>query len=155
MHALHSFIYRYIGDHHFGILATRLLRSSPKVVPNTRPSSSAGFSELGIVDDVTGLVVKSHIKLSVIGGTTCAEVAAIVNPITGHTLVMASDNQFYGPVHLDAVDLWTGTIVRVITIPGAVEYNGLPTMAVDVPTHHVFVASPIDNTVTMFDGTQL
>lgn len=121
------------------------------------PDNRTGYgpSVLNLVDDVTGRVVRSGIQLSKGPVTNLALAAAIVNPLTGHAIVSTADDWSYGPVHLDTVDLQTGKILRVIPIPGAPGFGGVPTLVVDTPTRHVFPANPIDKTVRMYDGTKL
>jgi hypothetical protein len=129
-------------------------RSGRAVLFNTPYNlNSFGPATLTIMDDVTGRVVGKRIVVAKTGGYD-TEAAATINPLTGHALVLVAVDNFVGPQHLVVVDLHTGAKLRDIPVAGAPNH-GQPGIVVDAPTHHVFVANPSLNSVTMLDEAKL
>jgi DNA-binding beta-propeller fold protein YncE len=108
-------------------------------------------SSYSIIDEVSGHEVGG--TLSLMGTNPIAALAdAAINPTTRHVVVTTSDNPLSGPVHLDVIDLYSGKILRVIRMPST---PGVPILAVDAPTRHVFLANRMNNTITIYDGAKL
>ncbi|MDB5058731.1 MAG: hypothetical protein JWO59_2203 [Chloroflexi bacterium] len=125
---------------------------------------SSGPSFVSIVDVVTGREL-GYGQLSLGGSALHSAATAVINPATRHALVLAEDDIFAGPIHLDVLDLNTGKILRVIRLPGSSGYAPGLDIVVDVPTRRVFVATTNEtvvgpdfvdhSTLTVFDGTKL
>jgi hypothetical protein len=62
--------------------------------------------------------------------------------------------QFQGPIELEVEDLRTGKLLAAPSLAGETDYV-TPGIVVDVPTHHVLLTDPSENSVAIFDATKL
>jgi DNA-binding beta-propeller fold protein YncE len=106
------------------------------------------------LDDATG---QATAGVSVAALSACSGVGATVNPLTGHALLVQAvgGDDGLGATSLLVENLHTGAQLAALSLPGVREENQVPSVVVDAPTRHVFVASPAAQSIFIYDATKL
>jgi hypothetical protein len=139
----------------FGPMVGHLLvadeRSERSVVFVSGNVNSPLPAYLTVLNITTGAI---SVTFQLGGGGATAQATAIVNPVTGHSLVIWENDEIIGPTRLAIVDLRTGKKLQDLPVQG-VTMNAAPDIVADGPTRHVFLSNASEDTVTMLDATQL
>jgi hypothetical protein len=150
-----------IGSYSTGPYQAHMLlvdeRTGRAVVYESSGQGNLDPAGVSVVDDATGSVVGGTYvsdQRNVISG---GEAAATVNPVTGHALVVSKDELVseHQPVRLTVLDMHSGKLLRAMQLPSVPIYTPLASVMVDVPSRHVFITNPGQNSVSIYDATKL